>query len=106
MDDFGAPAPSDVNLLAARIHSLHSDVNDIKGTLRDLTNAITKLALVEERLTNTMAAQERAFKAIANIEQWAKANSWSAVTAEHIKGRPLCPEFTGVQLGRRRGAAE
>ena len=44
--------------------------------------------------------------AIANIEQWAQANSWTKVELEHIKGRPLCTEFSGVQLGRRRSAAE
>ncbi|SDD56975.1 hypothetical protein SAMN05192589_107136 [Paracidovorax valerianellae] len=32
--------------------------------------------------------------AIANIEQWAQANSWARVELDHIKGRPLCPEFT------------
>jgi hypothetical protein len=39
--------------------------------------------------------------AIANIEQWAQANSWRKVNAEHIKGKPLCVEFTGKTLGRR-----
>lgn len=60
---------SDLNLLAVRIQSLHEDVGDIKGTLQNLTAAITKLALVEERLSVTMAAQERAFTAIASVER-------------------------------------
>lgn len=58
----------DINLLSVRLQSLHEDVGDIKGTLQNLTAAITKLALVEERLSVTMAAQERAFKAIGNVE--------------------------------------
>lgn len=57
-----------IDLLSARIHTLHEDVSEIKGTLKDLTTAITKLALVEERLANTTAAQERAFTAISKIE--------------------------------------
>jgi len=57
-----------IDLLSARLQSLHEDVGDIKGTLQNLTAAITKLALVEERLSVTMAAQERAFTAISKIE--------------------------------------
>ena len=60
---------SDVNLLSAKLHTLHTDVSDIKGTLKDLTAAINKLALVEERLSNTTAAQERSFKAIERLEE-------------------------------------
>lgn len=59
---------ADLNLLSVRLQSLHEDVGDIKGTLQNLTAAITKLALVEERLSVTMNAQERAFKAISNVE--------------------------------------
>lgn len=40
--------------------------------------------------------------AVANIEQWAQANSWKKVTADHIKGRQLCVEFNGKTLGRAR----
>ena len=59
----------DVSLLSARLQTLHTDVSDIKGTLKDLTQAINKLALVEERITNAVAAQERSFKAIEKLEQ-------------------------------------
>lgn len=61
--------PSDLTLLSARIHTLHGDVSEIKDTLKDLTTAINKLAIVEERLANTNAAQERAFKSIAIMEK-------------------------------------
>ncbi len=44
--------------------------------------------------------------AIANIEAWAQANSWSRVGAAHLAGQALCTEFTGKALGRRRGTAE
>lgn len=61
--------PADLAILASKMQTLHNDVSDIKGTLKDLTSAINKLALVEERLANTNAAQERAFKAIASMEK-------------------------------------
>ena len=59
---------TDVSLLSARLQTLHTDVSDIKGTLKDLTSAINKLALVEERITNAVAAQERSFKSIEKLE--------------------------------------
>ncbi len=60
---------TDVSILSARLQTLHTDVSDIKGTLKDLTSAINKLALVEERITNAAAAQERTFKAIEKLEE-------------------------------------
>lgn len=42
--------------------------------------------------------------AIANLEAWAETNGWAKITAEHVKGRQLCNEFTGKALGRRAGA--
>lgn len=61
-------ASTDVNMLSARLQTLHTDVSDIKGTLKDLTQAINKLALVEERISNAVAAQERTFKIIERLE--------------------------------------
>ena len=62
-------ASTDVNMLSARLQTLHTDVSDIKGTLKDLTQAINKLALVEERISNAVAAQERTFKMIERMEE-------------------------------------
>ena len=56
-------------MLSARLQTLHTDVSDIKGTLKDLTSAINKLALVEERISNAVAAQERTFKALEKMEE-------------------------------------
>lgn len=58
----------ELNELATKLLSLHEDVSEIKGALRDLTSAITKLALIEERQTVTNAALERAFVAISRVE--------------------------------------
>lgn len=58
----------EINELTSKLFSLHEDVSEIKGALRDLTSAITKLALIEERQTVTNAALERAFVAISRVE--------------------------------------
>lgn len=47
---------------------LHSDVVDVKTALNELSKAITKLALVEERQAQTATALERAFNTINKIE--------------------------------------
>lgn len=58
----------ELNELANKLLSLHDDVSEIKGALKDLTSAITKLALIEERQTVTNHALERAFVAISRVE--------------------------------------
>lgn len=57
-----------MGMLNTRLQVLHEDVTDIKSVLKDLTSAITKLALIEERQTQASVAQERAFKALERIE--------------------------------------
>jgi uncharacterized protein YecA (UPF0149 family) len=54
--------------MASKLMSLHDDVYEIKSALKDLTSAITKLALIEERQTVTNTALERAFVAISRVE--------------------------------------
>jgi hypothetical protein len=58
----------DFTELAGKLISLHDDVSEIKGALKDLTFAITKLALIEERQTVTNTSLERAFMAIQRVE--------------------------------------
>jgi len=58
----------EVNILSAKLQSLHEDVGEMKTALRELTSAITKLALIEERQTQTQMAQDRAFAAIKKVE--------------------------------------
>lgn len=62
------PDPA-VSLLDARLQSLHLDVGEIKHALKDLTAAITKLALIEERQTQASLALERAFGAVEKLEK-------------------------------------
>ena len=59
---------SEESVLTVKIDMLHNDVSDMKTALNELSKAITKLALVEERQAKTADAMERAFKAIGKIE--------------------------------------
>lgn len=59
----------DISLLNHKFDSLSEVVTDMKSALRELTHAITKLTLIEERQTHAAAAQERAFACIARVEE-------------------------------------
>jgi hypothetical protein len=61
-------AVTESSVLTVKIDMLHSDVVDMKTALNELSKAITKLALVEERQAQTADAMERAFKAIGKVE--------------------------------------
>lgn len=56
-------------VLDTRLETLHGDVGEMKSVLRELTQAITKLALIEERQAQAAQAQERAFTALAKVEE-------------------------------------
>lgn len=58
----------EITELTTKLHTLHADVSEIKTVLKDLTSAITKLALIEERQGVTNAALERAFAALNRVE--------------------------------------
>lgn len=58
-----------VSVLSTRLEALHSDVGEIKSAMNNLSAAMTKLALVEERQTASNQALERAFNSIAKIEE-------------------------------------
>ena len=58
----------ELTVLSAKLQSLHDDVSEMRSALKELTSAITKLALIEERQTNTQLAQDRAFNAIKSVE--------------------------------------
>ncbi|MBP9930259.1 MAG: hypothetical protein KBF63_13345 [Rhodoferax sp.] len=58
-----------VNVLAERIDGLCVDMNEMKHGIAKMADALTKLAIVEERQTQTILAQERAFKALDRVEE-------------------------------------
>lgn len=51
-----------------RLQTLHEDVSEIKAALGKLTDAVTKLALLEERQMHFASAQERGFAALERVE--------------------------------------
>lgn len=61
-------AEVNLRLLNQKLEVLHGDVGEMKAALRQLSDAITKLALVEERQAQATAAMERMWKGIANVE--------------------------------------
>ena len=69
-------------VLAHRVETMHADFGEIRNVLRDLTAAINKLALVEERQNNAAAAQERAFKVLERLESKIDALESRVVTLE------------------------
>ena len=58
-----------VNVLAERIDGLCVDMNEMKHGIVKMADALTKLAIVEERQTQIILAQERAFKALERVEE-------------------------------------
>jgi len=56
-------------VFSAQLDALHDDVGEIKIALSKLSDAITKLALVEERQTQASLAIERAFVTMERMEE-------------------------------------
>jgi hypothetical protein len=54
--------------VAARLESFESSFDDLKGDMRKMAEAVTKLAVMEERQVSANQAQERAFNAIKRVE--------------------------------------
>lgn len=59
----------EIVLLSHKVDTINSAVIDVKATLKELTNAITKLTLIEERQNHAAMALERVFKSIESIDE-------------------------------------
>jgi hypothetical protein len=59
---------TELAVLNARLAALHSDVGEMKSVLLKLTDAIHKLALIEQQQIQTAASVERSFKMIEKLE--------------------------------------
>ena len=57
------------DVLKVQLENLHSDVKGMESVLQELTKAITKLAVMEERQSNAHIAIERAFGILTKIEE-------------------------------------
>lgn len=50
MESLGdASGASDARLIAVRLHALHNELVDMKAAMREMSSAIIRLALIEER---------------------------------------------------------
>lgn len=58
------PPDTDLAVAIAKIESISGDMAEIKLTMRELANAVSRLAVVEERQSTTNDAIGRAFKDI------------------------------------------
>ena len=58
-----------MQVLATKIEGLSQDMGEMKQGIARMADALTKLAIVEERQTQTILAQERAFKALERVEE-------------------------------------
>ena len=57
-----------MKLLSYRIGTLHDDVSEMKTSMRVLAEAVTKLALVEDRQEQAANAMERSFRLMEGLE--------------------------------------
>lgn len=58
-----------IDVLAERVEGLCADMSEMKHGIAKMADALTKLAIIEERQTQTILAQERAFKALERVEE-------------------------------------
>jgi hypothetical protein len=59
---------TEIVLLTHKVESLHEDMGEMKVVMRDVANALTKLALIDERQANMLEAQERIFNLIERLD--------------------------------------
>ena len=59
---------NDPEILAVRLEALHADMSEMKAVLNKLSDALTKLALIEQTQSQTAGSLERAFKTLEKIE--------------------------------------
>lgn len=69
-----------VQFIAARLDAFNSDIQEIKGVQKEMAANFTKLIVIEERQTATMAGLERAFKALEKVET--KLEAYTAANRE------------------------
>ncbi len=58
----------EISVLNLKVDTMSTAVVDIKATLKELTNAVTKLTLIEERQNHAATALDRALKTIETID--------------------------------------
>lgn len=61
------PPETDLAVAIAKIEAISGDMAEIKSSMKELANAVSRLAVIEERQTATNDAIGRAFKDIETI---------------------------------------
>lgn len=90
--------------VAKVVELLPLSLQDVKATIAAKAEITIDDELVAEIHKQAAGRMRLVLNAIANVEQWAQANSWTKVTGEQVKGKALCTEFTGAaRLGRQLG---
>jgi len=57
---------TEIALLTNKVQSLHEDMSEMKVVMRDIANALTKLAIIDERQEKMSETQGRIFKLLDN----------------------------------------
>jgi hypothetical protein len=57
---------TEIALLTNKVESLHEDMSEMKTVMRDIANALTKLAIIDERQEKMSETQGRIFKLLDN----------------------------------------
>jgi len=71
---------SEIAGLKAKLEMLHADLGEMKGIMKEMSSAITRLTLVEERVTRNSSGMERAFTQITEIDRRVDVLEKQAVT--------------------------
>lgn len=74
------------DVLSLKLEMLHNDVVEVKTALNKLSEAITKLALVEQQQLQTAEALERAFKSLSRHDDRLSALELAAPKAKETSG--------------------
>lgn len=79
-----APQNNDalLQVVHSRMESMHEDMGEMRDAIKGLTDAVTRLALIEERQSTAAAAQERGFQAIKDMQGEVKAIEGRVTTLE------------------------
>ena len=79
-------------------------LDDVKATCQAKAEVKITPALQEQIHRDSKGRMRHVLNAIANVELWAEANSWTEVDVSHVKGQSLCADFSSHLMQRRRSA--
>lgn len=55
---------ADIAVLTNKVESLHEDLSEMKLVMRDVANALTRLAVIDDRQSKMIESQDRIFKVL------------------------------------------